>query len=230
MSEIKKSQEKHQEKTLGKILQIINRRKSILILSTIICLILAGVYSFTTNPVYEATVVLKKDIGQNTNSPSDLMNIVNLQSPDEIETEMELVETWSVFSKVIDNLNLYLYVKKIESGSGRNIIINKSLIDYYNPDYFNHPPDNISLPQFVEVKLKDLNSQSSLYIEVEKDNSYKLYNAENDSLLYSTNESGAGVFNTEKLSMVIYWPIQFREAKYFLPLIITTVLEINLRR
>ena len=25
-------------------------------------------------------------------------------------------------------------------------------------------------------------------------------------LYYSTNESGAGVFNTEKLSMVIYWP------------------------
>ena len=59
--------------------------------------------------------MLKKDKGQNTNSPTDLMNIVNLQSPDEIETEMELVETWSVFSKVIDNLNLYLYVNKIES-------------------------------------------------------------------------------------------------------------------
>ena len=67
--------------------------------------------------------------------------------------------------------------------SGKTIKINKSLIDYYNPDYFNHPPDNISLPQFVEVKLKDLNLNSKLYIEIEKIIHIELYNAENDSLI-----------------------------------------------
>src|SRR5574338_455546 len=135
---IKKFNEKLPEKTLGEILQIVNKRKSILIASVLITLVLAGVYSFITQPVYESTVVLKKDKGQDPKSPTDLMNIVNLQSPDEIETEMELVETWSVFSKVIDNLSLFLHVDQIERTDGSKIKSNKSLVDYYNPDYFNN--------------------------------------------------------------------------------------------
>lgn len=120
-SKNKKVNEKHPEKTLGEILQIINRRKLILIISVIATLVLAAAYSFIAKPVYESTVVLKKDKGQDSKSPTDLMNIVNLQSSDEIETEMELVETWSVFSKVIDNLNLNLHIDKIERPDGNQI-------------------------------------------------------------------------------------------------------------
>ena len=185
-----KIKEKHPDKTIGEILQIINRRKSILIISVIVTLVLAGLYSFIAKPVYESTVVLKKDV-QNPKSPNDLMSIVNMQSADEIETEMELVETWSVFSKVIDNLSLFLQVDKIELPDGKKININKYLIDYYNPDYFNNPPENVSLPQFVEVKLKNFNLKSDLYIEIAKDRSYKIYNSTNDSLLISTRISSA---------------------------------------
>ena len=134
------------------------------------------------------------------------MNIVNLQSPDEIETEMELVETWTVCSKVIDNLSLFLHVDRIELPSGKKININKSLIDYYNPDYFNNPPENISLPQFVEVKLKDFNTSLKFYIEIAKDKTYRIYNAESDSLIKTTFDTSAGVFNLEKINMVLYWP------------------------
>ena len=202
---IQKIKEKHPEKTIGEILQIINRRKSILIISVIATLVLAGLYSFTAMPVYESTVVLKKDV-QNPKSSNDLMSIVNMQSPDEIETEMELVETWSVFSKVIDNLSLFLQVNKIELPGGKKININKSLIDYYNPDYFNNPPENVSLPQFVEVKLKNFNLKSDLYIEIAKDRTYRIYNSTNDSLLVSTTDTSACVFNTDNLNMVVYWP------------------------
>lgn len=203
---IKKFNEKLPEKTLGEILQIVNKRKSILIASVLITLVLAAVYSFITQPVYESTVVLKKDKGQDPKSPTDLMNIVNLQSPDEIETEMELVETWSVFSKVIDNLSLFLHVDQIERTDGSKIKINKSLVDYYNPDYFNNPPQNISLPQFVEVKLKDLNSTSQLYIEIGRDKTYRIYNTLNDSLIQVTRDTSAGIFNLDNLNMVLYWP------------------------
>ncbi len=214
--------EKHPEKTLGEILQIINRRKSILIISVLITLVVAGAYSFLSKPVYESTVVLKKDKTQDTKSPTDLMNIVNLQSPDEIETELELVKTWSVFSKVIDNLSLFLKVDRIEMPSGKKININKLLVDYYNPDFFNNPPDNLSLPQFVEVKLNDLNSSSRYYIEIAKDKTYRIYNAENDSLIATTFDTSAGVFNLKKLNMVLYWPnavpgskVYFTVANYY---------------
>ncbi|HKB86525.1 MAG TPA: Wzz/FepE/Etk N-terminal domain-containing protein, partial [Ignavibacteriaceae bacterium] len=202
----KRMKERHPEKTLGEILHIINRRKSILIITVLITLVLAGAYSFISKPVYESTVVLKKDKTPDSQAPTDLMSIVNMQSSDEIETEMELVETWNVYSKVIDNLNLYLYVDKIELPSGKHININKSLIDYYNPAYFNNPPENISLPQFVEVKLKDLNTSSKMYIEIAKDKTYRIYNAENDSLVKTTFDTNAGVFDLDKLNMVLYWP------------------------
>ncbi len=166
MSNNKILKEKHPEKTLGEILQIINRRKSILIISVIVTLILAGVYSFIAKPVYESTVVLKKEKNPDSKSPSDIMEIVNFQTPDEVETEMELVETWSVFSKVIDNLSLFLQVNKIELPTGKKININKSLIDYYNPEYFNNPPDNIPFPQFVEVKLIDLNANQNFILKL----------------------------------------------------------------
>lgn len=206
MKENANLKEINSEKTLGEILQIINRRKSILILSVILTLVLTAIYSFTVKPVYESTVVLKKEKGQDLKSPTDLMNIVSLQTSDEIETEMELVETWNVFSKVINNLNLYLQVDKIKTASGNQINIDKSLVDYYNPDYFNNPPDHISLPQFVEVKLNDLNTTSKLYVEISQDMTYRLYNAVNDSLINTTTESSAGVFNTDKLNLVVYWP------------------------
>ena len=152
--------------------------------------------------------MLKKDKTPDTKNSGDLdlLSIVNLQSPDEVETEMELVKTWSVFSKVIDNLNLYLKVDRIELPSGRKIVINKPLIDYYNPVYFNNPPDNISLPQFVEVKLNDLNSESHFYIEITKDRTYSIYNAQSNNLLKTTSSTSAGVFNLEKVNLVVYWP------------------------
>ena len=207
MADNRNPQERQREKTLGEILQIINRRKFILIISVLVTLVLATAYSFLTKPVYESTVVLKKEKTPDSKSPNDLLSIVNFQSPDEVETEMELVKTWSVFSKVIDNLNLYLEVDRIELPSGKKIPIKKSLVDYYNPEYFNNPPDNISLPQFVDVKVKDYDAASSLYIEVNKNNPYSIYNAQNDSLL-SKNNSGskAGVFNLDKFDIIMYWP------------------------
>ncbi len=198
--------EKHPEKTLGEILQIINRRKSVLISSILITLILAGVYSFTSKPVYESTVVLKKDKSQDTKSPTDLMNIVNLQSPDEVETEMELVKTWSVLDKVIKNLNLFVTVNKIELPSGKEIKINKALVDYYKPDYFNSPPQNVTYPQFVEIKLNDLNGTSQYYCEVTSGKYYEIHDAVSGKLLEKTKETSAGVFNLKKADMVVYWP------------------------
>ena len=208
--------EERSEKTLGEILQIINRRKSILIISVFITLILAGVYSFTVKPVYESTVVLKKEKTPDSKSPTDLLNIVNFQSPDEVETEMELVKTWTVLSKVVDNLNLNLEVGKIELPSGKKILINKSLVDYYNPEYFNNPPKGVSFPQFVDVKVKDKDAAANLYIEVNKNNLYSIYNAENDSLLSRNSaESSAGVFNLDGFDIIVYWPNTLAGSKIY---------------
>lgn len=204
---VMKNNEHHDEKTLGEILQIINRRKTIIIFSVIITLILAAVYSYTSKPVYEASVLLKKEKAQDQkNTPSSLMDIINIQTPDEIETEMELVKTWSVLSKVIDDLNLFLTVDKIVLPAGRQINIKKALVDYYNPAYFNHPPENTPLPQFVEIKLKDLNGTSKYYVMVTSKGTYGIYDAVSDKLIESTKDAKAGIFNLKNADIVIYWP------------------------
>ncbi len=200
------SNDVQRERTIGEIIQIILRRKYVLIASVFIALILATLKSYTTIPVYESTAILKKEKAQDKEQSTDLLKIVNFQTPDEIETEMELVNTWSVLSKVIDELDLFLTIDKIELPSGKEIPINKSLADYYNPKFFNSPPAQTSLPQFVEVKLNSYNGTGSYFIEAGHGKSLEIHNAKDGTLLQKSASTSATVFKLDKANLVVYWP------------------------
>ncbi|MFN3693577.1 MAG: Wzz/FepE/Etk N-terminal domain-containing protein, partial [Ignavibacterium sp.] len=105
------------EKTLVEIFQIISKNKKVLFATVGVFLIAALIYSFTATPLYEASATLKKEGNPNDRrfgSGTDISTLLNLQSTDEIETELELIKTFKVASEVVKELDLYINVKEIK--------------------------------------------------------------------------------------------------------------------
>ena len=65
------------EKSLIEIVQIIFRRRYVLISSVVVFLILAVSYNFLTKPVYEATGLLKKEVASKDKSQGDFSGIID---------------------------------------------------------------------------------------------------------------------------------------------------------
>ena len=107
------------EKTLLEVFQLILKNKFLIIGCILIFVIGAILYSFTTKPRYEATVILKKESNPETSKrigTQDISTMLSLQSTDEIETEMKLITTHSVISEVVDELDLFVKINDIKWG------------------------------------------------------------------------------------------------------------------
>lgn len=195
-----------EEKTLGEILQIINRRKILLLIATLSTVLLVFIYNDFTSPTYEASVLLKKDRPENKNiNPNDFSNIINIQTSDEVETEMQLVKTWSVLSKVVDDLKLFLNVQKVVFPDGQSVQINESLIDY-NHDYLENSALAKSFPKFVDAKLVPTDGSSSYYIEKTGNKEFKIYDATLNKLLQTVKDTSSATFKLSNTNIIFYWP------------------------
>ena len=103
--------------TLKDILDILNRQRLPIILCTLLFTILAGIYAFLAAPVYRTTTVLKKEVNipKNNQYLDEFSRIVSMQTVnDEIETEAELIRSRVVLEKVIQDLDLYFILGRIE--------------------------------------------------------------------------------------------------------------------
>ena len=120
-SRYKSSSVKKKEKSLIEIIHIFYRRKLIIIMSVFALLCIALIYSYTSTPVYQAEVVLKKEVMTGKDETNEFYEIVKMQTQDEVETEMELVKTGEVLGKVINESKLFLSYIKIEDSQGNNV-------------------------------------------------------------------------------------------------------------
>lgn len=100
--------------TVAEVLRVLNRRK-LLILSTLAVMsIIALFYNSVAPRVYQASVLIKKEKPLNERGSDDLRSLVLLRTPDEIETEIEILKTRPVVARVADALNLSFSVQRIE--------------------------------------------------------------------------------------------------------------------
>ncbi|HEX2868551.1 MAG TPA: polysaccharide biosynthesis tyrosine autokinase [Ignavibacteriales bacterium] len=179
---------KKEEFTLGELFQIINKRKKIFILSVIALLAIAFLYNTLSKPVYEASVMLKKDRPDEKPSADDeFKNLVLLQTQDEIETEMELVRTRDVLNSIIEDLKLNLSIDKLVEPDGKALKINSGAVGYYH-NYLQNRQAGF-MPAFEKVKVTPSKSVSSYFIAKTADHSYGIFSAENDSLLQTAIDS-----------------------------------------
>ena len=175
------------EKTLIEIIQIVFRRRYILIGSVVAAIILAMAYNFLSTPVYKATGLLKKEVASKRQNQGGFAGIVDLQTLDELETEIALVKTWTVISKVVDELNTNIIINKIVTPGGDNIIIEQSLTKFADPSFIKRFDIPFSLPEFKSIVLKKKKSSGEYYIKKASKSTLEIYDALTNQLLEVSN-------------------------------------------
>ena len=70
-------------------------------------------YNQFSTPVFESSALLKKEVNDNRGQRDEFSEFIRLQTSDQLETEMELVKTREVLSRVIDDLKLYVEFNKL---------------------------------------------------------------------------------------------------------------------
>jgi capsular exopolysaccharide synthesis family protein len=177
---------KSREKTLLEIIQIIYRKRFILIGSLLITIVMAVLFNMISTPVYKASGLLKKEVASKDRGRGDFTDIIDLETRDEIETEMELVKTWNVMSSVVDELKLNINIKKIITPGGEIIEIDQPVVYFSDPaglDKYSIPFD---LPQFKSVITKQKKESAELYIVKTSNNFFEIRDALTNQVLNSS--------------------------------------------
>ena len=177
---------KSREKTLLEIVQIIYRRRFILVGSLLITIIMAVLFNMISTPVYKASGLLKKEVVSKNRTRGDFADIIDLQTRDEIETEMELVKTWSVMSGVVDELKLNINIKKVITPGGQTIEVDIPIVYFSDPAVENKYSIPFELPEFISVINKQKKKSAKLYIVKTGNNSFEIRDALTDQLLSSS--------------------------------------------
>jgi len=99
---------------MTEILQILKRQKWLLVATTVLALMAAFIFNMLSTPVYLASTMIKKEKPLKEYGPDDVSNIIKMGSPDEIETEIEILKTRAVLEKVVNELMLYFHVGKVD--------------------------------------------------------------------------------------------------------------------
>jgi uncharacterized protein involved in exopolysaccharide biosynthesis len=214
-----KNSKKSREKSLLEIIQIVYRRRVILIGALLITIIIAFLFNMISTPVYKASGLLKKEVAPKNRTDGDFADIVDLQTRDEIETEMELVKTWNVMSSVVDELKLNINIKKIITPGGETIEVDQPIVYFSDPAVVDKYSIPFDLPEFKSVNTKHKKERAELYIVKTSSNSFEIRDVLTDQLLTSS----AGTINSsDEDSMdkdsVMAMVLSEGEAKFELPL------------
>ena len=193
-----KQNKKSKEKSLVEIIQIIYRRRFILIGSLLITIILAVLYNMLSTPVYKASGLLKKEVAPKNKVKGDFADIIDLQTRDEIETEMELVKTWNVMSGVVDELKLNINIIKVVTPGGQTIEVDQPVVYFKDPAFVNKYSLPFDLPDFKSVITKQKKENAELYIVYTSNNSYELRDALSNQLLSSAERT---IYSSDDESM-----------------------------
>src|SRR5690606_7540806 len=141
------------EKTLLELVQIIIKNKFSLILSIVFFLIISLIYSFTAQPKYDAQALLKKERNQETApiSGPDITSLINLQSVDEIATDIQLVTTYDVMKNVVEELDLICAIESIKWGDERSFKLKKTFLDVSDPNFKLGNKGKFEIPEFFSI-------------------------------------------------------------------------------
>lgn len=196
------AQFKKSEYDFGKMVLLLNKRKWIIIISVLLFIAAALVYNTITKPVYESSVLLKKETApKNSDNRDELKNIITYQSSNVIETELELVKTNEVLEKIINKYSLFMKVLSLDKIDGSKGEINLFMADY-NQKYFQDSVGSGNFPKFSDIKLKSLDKTFNYVVRKIENNNYELYD-DSDQLI---TKSSDGKFITEDMDFKIEWP------------------------
>lgn len=188
------------EKTLLEIFQLILKNKRILFSSVFILLALALIYSFTATPRYEANVTLKKESNPEDRrfGAPDISTMLTLQSMDVIETEIQLVTTNTVMSKVVDELDLYCTIKELRWGNDKSYKIEKTYLDMLDPSFRSKNSGKFIVPKKFEITFSDTSKKpiAEFILRKVSSNDYVLLDAADYKIISKSIKDSTDVLDT----------------------------------
>ncbi len=173
---------KKSEISIPEIISVIFRRKWIIVIAVVLSILAALLYNFIKDPVFQSSVLLKKEIIFDKNTQQDrIQSILALRSQDELETEMQLVHTRNIINRVIDELSLNIFISKIIEQDGTVTIIDLPLSEYKNN--FNLELYPKSFPQINDIDIGLRTVKSDFIIKKNDKEGFNLLNKKNKNIL-----------------------------------------------
>lgn len=195
------------EKTLLEIFQLIIKNKYILFSSVFIMLALALIYSFTATPKYEANVTLKKESNPEDRrfGAPDISTMLNLQSTDAIETEMQLVTTNNVISKVVDQLDLFCTIKELTWGNEKSYKIDKTYLSMLDPAFRSKYVGKFIVPKKFEVVVSDTSKIEVAEYIIKKNGTldYVLLDAADNKIIAKSVKDSLDILDTLSIKNIL---------------------------
>lgn len=194
---------KNSEFDFGRLVQVLAKRKWILLVSLLVFIVVALVYNTITKPIYESSVLMKKETApKNDNSRDELKDILTYQSSNVIETELELVKTNEVLEKIANKFSLFFTVKSLDKVNGSKGEIDLGMAEY-NQKYFNDGVGSGYFPKFTDIKLKTFDKSFNFLVKKKNNTDYDLFNDDNGQYI---TEGKNGLFITENIDFHVDWP------------------------
>jgi len=164
---------------LQQIFQLIYKGKIIIISSVMIFLLLAFLYNTFSTPLYESSVVAKKEESSNTDNSNQLNTMFSMESRDKLNTEIEIIKSGTVLEQVIRELQLAFNIEEIDW--------HDETIQEFSPFYYQYkesvesePASASRLPRFQLINIDYSFPGGEYLIQKSTDNSFEIINIQND--------------------------------------------------
>ncbi len=188
------------EKTILEIFQLIMKNKYILLATIFSALVLALIYSFTTKPLFESTAVLKKEANPDSRrfGAPDISTMLSLQSLDEIETEMQLIKTHTVISSVVEVLDLFLTVDKI-NWDGKSYEVKEPYLNMLDPAFGAKYSARFQIPEQFHLTFVDSKRPVAGEYRIKKisDEKFELYDELSGKRIFISEETVSDSLQSE---------------------------------
>ncbi|MFZ1290809.1 MAG: polysaccharide biosynthesis tyrosine autokinase [Melioribacteraceae bacterium] len=171
---------KKSEISLKEIFRIFMKRKLIILSFILLSLIAAIIYNTFKSPVYQSSVLLKKEILADQKDNDVIKTILSGRTQDELETEMQLVQTRQVLNSVIEKLSLNIIISKIIEQDGTVTIIDLPLTEYQHNYSLNEYPT--SFPKINNLNIGLRTHENQFTILAKKNNNFDVLNKYRESV------------------------------------------------
>ncbi len=183
-----------------------NKRKLGIFIAFVAIFLCGAILYKMQSPTYESTILLKKQGEPQKQNYQDQYNrMVADQSADDIETELQLINTRVVLSKVVSQLNLNFIINKVQFPDDDGVNLDESLTAY-NWWLNDKGTERFNYPQILEVKVDSIDEAKKLSCYAIMNAGYlELYDAKTDSLINSKKTGNPAVISTNEFNLKIDW-------------------------
>ncbi len=160
--------------SIKEIFRVIKQRKVIVFAVILIALLITFLFNIFKKPLYESSVLFKKEILYGQTDTDMIRTILSDRSQDELETEMQLIKTRHILNTVIEKLSLNLIVEQVIEQDGTVTTIDLPLTEYQHKYELNEYPK--TFPKINQLDIGLCTHKGEFTVLEKKNNTFDILN------------------------------------------------------